>query len=196
MTVPSMICLKDKSLITIDKKEVMRYLRVLGNDEAFELFFEECTDKVIKLSSPRAVYINTEVVFLDGYIDFGFMKVKSDSLNQNLKNCKNAFVFAATLGAEIDRECKKMVSISQAKATVFNAIASAYIESFCDYVNEKLVSDLESRPRFSPGYGDLTLECQKEILSFLHATKNLGISLTESLMMIPIKSVTAIIGVK
>ena len=50
--------------------------------------------------------------------------------------------------------------------------------------------------RFSPGYGDFDLKYQKDILEYLDANKKIGISLTDSLMMIPTKSITAIIGIK
>ena len=50
------------------------------------------------------------------------------------------------------------------------------------------------KPRFSPGYGDLSLEVQKEIFSLLDCPRKIGVSLGDSLLMTPSKSVTAIIG--
>ena len=48
------------------------------------------------------------------------------------------------------------------------------------------------RPRRSPGYGELPLELSREILTKLDATRRLGVSLTESLLLVPTKSVTAL----
>ena len=50
------------------------------------------------------------------------------------------------------------------------------------------------RPRFSPGYGDFPLEFQRNIGDLLQMAKNIGITLTDSLLMMPSKSVTAVIG--
>ena len=50
------------------------------------------------------------------------------------------------------------------------------------------------RPRFSPGYGDFDIHHQEEILRMLDAHKKIGLSMTESCMLTPTKSVTALIG--
>ena len=50
------------------------------------------------------------------------------------------------------------------------------------------------RPRSSPGYGDLSLTYQAEFLRVLEATKKIGIVLSEGGVMIPEKSVTAVMG--
>jgi len=50
------------------------------------------------------------------------------------------------------------------------------------------------RPRYSPGYGDFPLTYQKEILELLNAQRRIGLTRTESNMLVPTKSVTAIIG--
>lgn len=60
---------------------------------------------------------------------------------------------------------------------------------------EYLEKGLYLRPRFSPGYGDFPLSAQKEILDGLEAGKRIGITLTEGYLMMPSKSVTAVIGV-
>ena len=74
-------------------------------------------------------------------------------------------------------------------------MGSAAIEAFCDKLNSSFENAEYLRPRFSPGYGDLPLECQRNIVEFLQTKKNIGMSLTDSLMMVPVKSVTAIIGI-
>ena len=78
--------------------------------------------------------------------------------------------------------------------------AAAAAEAFCDEVNDNLRLQAESeglylRPRFSPGYGDLSLDCQRTFLRMLNAGKEIGLTLTDSGLMVPIKSVTAIIGI-
>ncbi len=188
------ISLTNPKSLKIDEKEVMRYLRTKEMDESLKAIYEACVNKVYEVASPRAVCRRLDISVLDDVVDFGFMRVNSTDLAKNLKNCNEAYFFAATLGIGIDRAFDRLNRASQAEAIVFSAAASSLIESFCDYVNESLVANLSSRPRFSAGYGDFSLEHQKDILKFLEADKRLGICLTEAYMMVPVKSVTAIIG--
>ena len=87
-----------------------------------------------------------------------------------------------------------------AKASVLQACAAAAIEACCNMLQQELQSDAARhgfylRPRFSPGYGDLPLAAQKDFFQAIDCTKRLGITLTDSLLMYPTKSVTAFIGV-
>ena len=74
------------------------------------------------------------------------------------------------------------------------------MEAYCDQCQrgfeEKLKEEhLFLRPRFSPGYGDLPLSIQGRFLDTIEATKRAGIYLSEGDIMLPEKSVTAIMGV-
>ena len=96
----------------------------------------------------------------------------------------------------MDRLLLKYKKTDPVKAMIIDCIASSGIECRCDEINEAIVKDKKSRPRYSPGYGDVGLEHQISILSFLDAQRKIGLTLTESMMMLPIKSVTAIIGIE
>ena len=79
------------------------------------------------------------------------------------------------------------------------AASAAAIEAYCNEENERLREAARKegyylRPRFSPGYGDFDLSFQRQMFEALKAQKTVGITLTESLMMLPSKSVTAVIG--
>ena len=89
---------------------------------------------------------------------------------------------------------------SAAEASIYQAAGAAAIEAFLDDANAKLETEYKARglflrPRFSPGYGDLKLDHQKDWFRLLDITKQIGIELTDSLLMVPTKSVTAIIGI-
>ena len=80
------------------------------------------------------------------------------------------------------------------------AAAAAFIEDYCDEVNDALRDEaaaqgMKLRPRFSPGYGDFSIEHQRDIARELDTARRLGLTVTESLMLAPMKSVTAVIGV-
>ena len=192
----STIVLKNKSILKVNKKEAMRYLGIKGEDSETLGLLEEIEKELFSFSEPRAVYIKTDIAVKDDIVDFGFMKVNSKKLAQNLDACTEAYLFCATLGITLDRQYERLCKISQAKATVFSAAASSLIESFCDYVNRELVNGVFSKPRFSCGYGDFCIEHQSEILNVLEANKRLGVCLTDSFMMVPVKTVTAVIGIR
>ena len=96
----------------------------------------------------------------------------------------------------VDRLIIRCSALSAIEGMVCDCIASSGIEVWCDEVNAIAVDGREAKPRFSPGYGGVSLSCQEDILSFLDAQRKLGITLNSSLMMIPKKSVTAFIGIK
>ncbi|MBQ7412054.1 MAG: Vitamin B12 dependent methionine synthase activation subunit [Clostridia bacterium] len=183
--------------LVIQRKEVLRYLKASKTTPEADVLIDECLKDVYKIVSPRAVYIETNVELLnDDVVKFDFMEIKSHSLTVNLKRCKKAYIFAATLGIELDRMIERYSRFIQSKATVCHAVGSALIESFCNYVDETLVGRAKATRRFSPGYGDLSLEIQPDILKALDAERKIGIILGDSLLMQPSKSVTAIIGIK
>ncbi len=124
--------------------------------------------------------------------------ISSKALCKNLKDCTEVIVFAATLGSETDTFIKKAALQDMADGVIVQAIATAYIEECAD----KAVKDIEQslrgkflRPRFSPGYGDFDISHQKDLFSLHDFTKKIGLSLTQSGMLAPIKSITALIGV-
>jgi cobalamin-dependent methionine synthase I len=88
------------------------------------------------------------------------------------------------------------------KASMTQACGAACIEAYCNILQEKILDEviantgekLYLRPRFSAGYGDVALSVQKDIFAALDCTKRIGLTLTDSLLMYPTKSVTAFIG--
>ena len=109
-------------------------------------------------------------------------------------------MLAATIGIGADRLITRAQIRSMMRTSVFQAAGAAMIEAYVDDVNRKLrdayaKKGLYLRPRFSPGYGDLSLALQKDIVRILNTPKTIGVSLTDGCLMVPSKSVTALIGV-
>ena len=138
-------------------------------------------------------YVKTNVtIFADG-VDLGFGKIPSLNLKKNLENCAEAYVFGATLGFGVDRLLRTEALRSPLNHYIMDAVASTAIEALCDYAQSTLPPTMA---RFSCGYGDFDITNQKNILEFINGTKELGITLSESFLMTPTKSVTAIMGIK
>lgn len=190
------ISLSDTSALKINRNEALRYMGAAKADPLMLQMIEQGERDAKAHSEPKAVYLKTPINVVGDEIDFGFMRACSKNLAKNLEGCAEAYVFAATLGVGVERQFKKLSAVSQAQATVFSAVCSALVESFCDCINATLANGKETKPRFSCGYGDFCLKHQRDILDALEASKRIGVCLTDSYMMVPVKSVTAIIGIR
>lgn len=191
----------------INRREIYRYLGYRGQlpDETISQMVEEVLQDLLRLVKPKNVYQSYACSVQNGEIRL-WNDVQKDSvifssnhLADNLAQCKKVILFAATLGLEADKLIQRYEIINMAKASVAQACSAACIEAYCNLLQEEirkqaLEAELYLRPRFSPGYGDLPLEAQKTIFACLECTKRLGLTLTDSLLMYPTKSVTAFIG--
>ncbi len=190
-------------MIRIDPQEVARYLSYRGQqpDEAVRRMITECMEEVNGAAVPRSVCERFPLYYdkAEGF-SAASLRFSSRSLERNLAGCMEVYLFAATLGVAVDTLIHRAVILDAAKGVVMQAAAAAAIEAYCDEENDRLRRQTEAeglwlRPRFSPGYGDLSLACQRDFLRVLKAQKNIGLTLTDSGMMVPVKSVTALIGI-
>ena len=148
----------------------------------------------------RVCWREFPISFCDGVVDLAFVKSGSVNLGENLKNCSRILVFAATVGIEVDRLIARYGAMSPTKALFFQAIGAERIESLCDIFcieqrEEKKKIGKGTRARFSPGYGDFPIDMQRDIFKVLDPSKRIGLTLNESMLISPSKSVTAIIGI-
>lgn len=147
---------------------------------------------------PKFVYKEIPVSIENDTIAFDFFTCSSKNLAKNLRNCQKAIIFACTLGTEADFLIRRYSKISMVKSVIINSCASAFIEDFANKSQETIANNLKNeylRPRFSPGYGDFDLKHQKDIINLLNTSKTIGLTLTDSLILMPIKSITAVMGV-
>lgn len=194
-----MLFCKDGGDIEPCKKEALRYMGYKAEcpSEEFEKLYEKCNAEYKKAASYKAVMRKVPIILKsDNTIDFGFCEIQNENLYKNLSGCDGAYIFAATSGLAVDRLIMRYGKISPAEAMICDCIASSAIEVWCDEINDKGKELYETKPRFSPGYGGVSLEYQKHILNFLDAQRKAGITLNEAFMMKPVKSVTAFIGIR
>lgn len=184
-----------------DRAEIFRYAGVKQADNSMTELLEQCLDECKDCFSYNVCYTELPVDFDGEFTHFGGIKTPSKSLKTALDGCKKVIVFAATVGIGIDRLIKKYSIVSSSKAVMFQAIGAERIESLCDaFCNDLKIEFSEKgfdlKPRFSAGYGDFPLECQKEIFALLDEGRRIGLCLNSGLLMSPTKSVTAIVGVR
>lgn len=175
-----------------DTKEILRYARCGGADDGVFALMRSCIDEVKDKLTYKVCYAEFPLSACDGIPT----KTNSVMLQKALSGCQSYILFAATVGLELDRLITKYSRTSPAKALFFQAIGAERIESLCDMFCAELKSNgKQIKPRVSPGYGDLPLDIQKEIFAVLDCPRKIGLTLNDSMLMTPTKSVTAFIGV-
>ena len=185
----------------ISMKEVFRYMGVRG-----ELPREELQEQINKLLprflrevSGRACYLRVPVSIHEDTVSMDVLSVNSHHLATALRGCEEAVLFAATLGGNVDRMYRSAAVNSSVSALIVDALGTAAIEALCNKLCESFKCEFpncELRPRYSPGYGDLHLSVQKDFVRLLDTHRKIGLTLSDSLLMIPQKSVTAIVGLQ
>ncbi len=147
------------------------------------------SSREFKLLSWSESEVKTEVMTLPG-----------KSIAKLLKEAHDVIFCATTIGEALEKEVNRLLEERKTlEATILDAIGSTAADTAMDYLNNLLKAEATRRGlkltrRYSPGYGDLPLSIQADLLKFSGGDK-LGIKVSPSHMLIPRKSVTAIIGV-
>lgn len=188
------------------EKEMKEALRYLG-------FGRHAADEATTAMVRRAFSMLDEVVHKkniyrvfdlkrssDGILSVLDTHIISRNLLKNLKGCEEIVFFAATLGAGVDRLLHRCALTDMALCVGVQAAAAALLEDYCDDICDEIAEIQKQRgrylrPRFSPGYGDFDIAYQRELTRILDTPRRIGMTITDSCMMSPTKSVSAVIGV-
>ena len=203
----------EKSILIPNNKETARYLgysKLSAPDSQIASLIEQAATQMHKIINPKAVFqdFQLEITFppenqnqenpIIKLKDTNF-QLQSKDLYKNLENCHKVYLLACTLGPQVDSLIRKTQFTEHVMAAVFQATGAMYIEEVVDFVNNQ-INQIEkgqnksTRPRFSPGFGDVSLEVQKDFFSLLPCSK-IGLTLMDTLIMAPEKSVTAFVGI-
>lgn len=189
-----MIYKKIYSAPPINDGEILRYAAAKENEQICALL-QKAKKIGNDLLSYRVCYREFDIC--EGEEILGISSSKT--LQKNLKNCDSFIIFAATVGAEIDRAIAREAQKTPSVALMLNAFATERIESLCDavcrnFATQKAQDGFVTKPRISPGYGDIPLKMQKDICRYLDCNRQIGLSLGDNMLLSPRKSVTAIVG--
>ena len=207
-------------MININRKEVERYLGFKGVteiDENLSKIIDESIAEMQEQVNPKYTYKTFPLEWKFSFklvpnedgegthkeknvtCEFSGIKVTSGNLLKNLDGCAEIVMMAVTLGSVPDMLVRKAEVRDMLKAYTYQAVGAAMAEAWADEINEKIIAaakerGLFARPRFSPGYGDFPLEVQKDFERILEMPKTIGVTLSDSLLMTPTKSITAVVG--
>ena len=188
--------------LSVNEREIWRYSGYLGMagqvDDGLKELLAEVTAELKNAFSYRVCYRRMDIGWKEDMPELPFFS-ESRNLAKCLAGSSEIILFAATVGLEIDRYIAKCQRFAPTKALLAQAYGAERVESLCDVFNagvKELAAKegLRSTPRYSPGYGDLPLTVQKDVFRLLDCNRKIGLTLNDSLLMTPSKSVTAIIG--
>lgn len=182
----------------LNYNEILMYLGHRGQEitPEVEQQIRDCCTQVKRAVQPRLVYRRLPV--RDGGI-IGF-PMEGNDVRAFLATCEEAVLMAVTLGPRIEQLMMRSEVTDMAKAVIMDSCASVAVENVCDQFEEDLREQLSHESlyltdRFSPGYGDLPLDTQIRMCEVLNTEKRIGLTVTPNYIMIPRKSVTAVMGI-
>ncbi|MCI5915732.1 MAG: Vitamin B12 dependent methionine synthase activation subunit [Christensenella sp.] len=182
------------------EEEALRYLGAKGApDEQTSALLRDAAAQLDAIATPRHAVLRVRAELSGTRVTLGAFQADCAALAAHLAGCGAAYLFAATLGAEVDRAMARLAKLDVARAFALQACAASALECFCDdtcaaLAQECAAEGLYLRPRFSPGYSGFSVVHQTDLLRALQADKRLGLAETDSHMLTPLKSVTAVIG--
>lgn len=183
----------------LDQEEALRYLGAAGADGALRQAMAEAAEWLEAHVAPRWVYRVFPLTAAEGGVTLegAGVTLTGRLAKTMLVDCRQAALLACTLGQPWERLMREEQARDMARAVMLDACASAYVEAGCDAAQAEIAARMPGlylTDRFSPGYGDLPLSLQPSILRALDATRRLGLHATETHLLLPQKSVTAVIG--
>jgi hypothetical protein len=193
-------------LLPLKKSEILRYLGYRKKQKLkaeISKMIDEMMIEAQKIANPRYRYqvFNLKINEHDNKVEIleTELVLTGKKITGHLSQAKQVVLLVATLGVEVERKIKRYDITDITKSLIMDAVCTDYIEKVCDLAEVDLKNKLGDfwyiNRRFSPGYGDLPLSVQPKLLKAMQALQKLGIYLNENLLMIPMKSVTGIIGV-
>ncbi len=182
----------------IDRAQAFRYMGLHGQPEESLLRLADiCEKRLLSAASPRYIHRVFPLSFCEEGVrcEGSTLLLQGKDIRTHLDGCSHAVLLCATLGA--DHVVRQAMAEDITAGTMTDAMASALTEQICDLAETEILEafpDMHAAWRFSPGYGDFPLSIQEEFLRVLDAGKRAGVCVSESGLLIPRKSVTAIIG--
>lgn len=190
------------TILNINRAEALRYMGYKNNipDKHILSLVDECEDSLLKVIKPCFTYkvFNIENTEKGIAISGTSLILEGNDIKSHLDGCEGCVLMCATVSSGADMLIRSYETHDMTKAVICDCLASTAVEQVCNEAEisiQESLGDYNFTWRFSPGYGDFPLNIQPEFLKVLDAQKRVGINSTESLILIPRKSVTAVMGI-
>ena len=189
-------------ILKIDAKETRRYAGLIRAKNFSEQSILDACDEAVLLLNVRGIWKiydydaeNNLVMSMPPF------KLEGKTITRHLKFCEKVICIAVTVGDEIENEVtRRFGKGNYVESVLLDAAATAAVEQAADSLEKAIAPQLNKdgfkmRSRFSPGYGDWELTNQKNFFDITGAAE-IGMNLSSAMMLMPRKSITAIIGLE
>ena len=190
------------SVLKIDTNETKRYAGLNKAENFDEKKIIEACDETLIFLEVRGIWkiydYDSEKKFVMSEPNF---EIHGKSIEKHLDGCEKVICMAVTVGEKIEQEItKRFRQGNYLEAMLMDAAATCAVEQAADSLEKAVEIEVakesyKMRWRYSPGYGDWSLSQQKNFFQIIGA-KEIGMKLSPAMMLIPRKSVTAIIGLE
>lgn len=180
--------------LELDRAQALRYMGCFTEpDEATAALLQKAETALRGAAQPRAVWLECALRDLP-------LENMGHDLERHLRDCEKAVLLAVTLGAGADRLLQRLSATDMPLAVAADAAASTLTEQVCDAIERSLRQEYAAKNlfitgRYSPGYGDCPLSLQSVFAACLDTARKIGLTVGSSGLLLPRKSVTAILGI-
>jgi hypothetical protein len=186
-------------LTALDKEEVRRYAGLRPAADFPEQYLDEACGEGLLYARPRAVWkIYAYAAATREIAGQPPLRLSGDIIAAHLASATEVAVLAVTIGDELEHAVSNYFAAGDyTRGLLLDAAGTAAVETAADAVDALIAAQAARRgftalPRFSPGYGDWPLTDQPAIVSL--AGGGIDLTVTASAMLVPRKSITAVIG--
>ncbi len=189
------------------KNELKARERIGANDDserglAISKSLDECLTKARSLSKPIYIHAVKKIALIgEDFIEIeGGIRFSTGRIAQYIKNSSDIVIFLVTIGDEIEKIAGELTLEKEPlQGYLLDRIGSFAVESLAESIEKKIRRDYlrikrSVSRRYSPGYCDWPIEEQHILAKVLDFSK-IGVSLNESCMMAPKKSISAIVAI-
>ncbi len=181
----------------LDRSEILMYLNTPSLDANLSAMLEDCVKKLCAAAQPRTVYRVLPVEHTASGVLLGGLPLQGEDIALHLTGCKEAVLLAATLSAPVDALIRRASVTDMTLAVMYDAVAGAAVERVCNDLEAEIKAKYPYpyyTARFSAGYGDFPITQQGALVQMLDAPRKIGLTVTPAQTLLPMKSVTAIMG--
>ena len=181
----------------LSRREILMFLNMPEPGGHLSEMLDECTEALCKAAQPRTVYRVLPVQHTESGVLLGGLALQGEDIALHLTGCKEAVLLAVTLSAPVDALIRRAEVTDMTRAVMLDAVAGAAVEHVCN----ELEAEIRTKhpypyytARFSAGYGDFPITQQGDLVKLLDAPRKIGLTVTPAQTLLPLKSVTAVMG--
>ena len=182
----------------LDRDEILMFLNTPSLDDNLNAVLDTCIEEVCAAAQPRTVYRVLPVEHpAAGGVTLGGLALEGDDIALHLTGCREAVLLAATLSAPVDTCIRRAGFTDMTRALMLDAVAGAAVERVCNDLENEIRAKYPYpyyTARFSCGYGDFPITQQPALVRMVDAPRKIGLTVTPHCTLLPLKSVTAVIG--